>query len=88
MDNDEFIQTSLSLAECHSEKSSDFVQTERQHGYIYSVSGPVVVADRMEGVAMYELVRVGNQELIGEVIKIQGSKATIQVYEETCKHIF
>lgn len=34
---------------------------------------------------MYELVRVGSQKLIGEVIKIQGSKATIQVYEETCK---
>lgn len=36
---------------------------------------------------MYELVRVGSQRLIGEVIKIQGAKATIQVYEETCNHI-
>lgn len=34
---------------------------------------------------MYELVRVGHQNLVGEVIRIDGDKATIQVYEETCK---
>ena len=32
---------------------------------------------------MYELVRVGHSELVGEVIRIDGDKATIQVYEET-----
>jgi len=37
----------------------------------------------MTGSAMYELVRVGYQELVGEVIRIEGDKATIQVYEET-----
>ncbi|KAI9481421.1 MAG: V-type proton ATPase catalytic subunit A [Benjaminiella poitrasii] len=58
------------------ERESDF-------GTIYSVSGPVVVADNMRGSAMYELVRVGHSELVGEVIRIDGDKATIQVYEET-----
>ncbi|KAI1474210.1 V-type ATPase [Daldinia eschscholtzii] len=52
-------------------------------GKIYSVSGPVVVAEDMIGVAMYELVRVGHDKLVGEVIRISGDQATIQVYEET-----
>ncbi|KAI8870671.1 V-type proton ATPase catalytic subunit A [Ramicandelaber brevisporus] len=50
---------------------------------VYSVSGPVVVAENMTGSAMYELVRVGHDELIGEVIRLEGDKATLQVYEET-----
>ncbi|KAG1322890.1 hypothetical protein G6F62_009984 [Rhizopus arrhizus] len=58
------------------ERESDF-------GSIFSVSGPVVVAENMYGSAMYELVRVGHAELVGEVIRIDGDKATIQVYEET-----
>ncbi|KAM0792443.1 H(+)-transporting V1 sector ATPase subunit A [Microbotryomycetes sp. NB124-2] len=37
----------------------------------------------MAGAAMYELVRVGHDELVGEIIRIEGDKATIQVYEET-----
>ncbi|RIB21944.1 V-type proton ATPase catalytic subunit A [Gigaspora rosea] len=37
----------------------------------------------MTGTAMYELVRVGHEELVGEVIRIDGDKASIQVYEET-----
>lgn len=52
-------------------------------GKIYSVSGPVVVAEDMVGVAMYELVRVGHDKLVGEVIRINADQATIQVYEET-----
>lgn len=44
----------------------------------------VVVAEKMSGAAMHELVRVGHQELLGEVIRIDSDKATIQVYEETC----
>lgn len=56
---------------------------EHNYGYIYSVSGPVVVAENMLGAAMYELVKVGHGNLVGEVIRIQGDKATIQVYEET-----
>lgn len=56
---------------------------ESEYGSIYSVSGPVVVAENMIGCAMYELVRVGHDNLVGEVIRIDADKATIQVYEET-----
>ncbi|KAI8069984.1 V-type proton ATPase catalytic subunit A [Gongronella butleri] len=59
------------------------VDDETQLGYVFSVSGPVVVAENMRGSAMYELVRVGHNELIGEVIRIDGDKSTLQVYEET-----
>ncbi|KAG6105017.1 H(+)-transporting V1 sector ATPase subunit A [Claviceps sp. LM219 group G6] len=44
---------------------------------------PVIVAEDMIGVAMYELVKVGHENLIGEVIRINGDQASIQVYEET-----
>jgi len=54
-----------------------------ERGKIQAVSGPVVVAERMAGAAMYELVRVGTEELIGEIIRLEETSATIQVYEET-----
>lgn len=57
-------------------KESDF-------GVIHSVSGPVVIAEQMSGAAMYELVRVGHAQLIGEIIRLEGQTATLQVYEET-----
>ncbi len=38
----------------------------------------------MHGAAMYELVRVGHEQLVGEIIRLEGDTATIQVYEETC----
>ncbi|OLL24910.1 V-type proton ATPase catalytic subunit A, partial [Neolecta irregularis DAH-3] len=56
---------------------------ETDYGYVFSVSGPVVVAENMIGCMMYELVRVGHDKLVGEVIRIEADKATIQVYEET-----
>lgn len=56
---------------------------ESEYGQIYSVSGPVIIAENMIGCAMYELVKVGHENLVGEVIRIAGDKATIQVYEET-----
>ena len=56
---------------------------DEQHGAIFSVSGPVIVAEKMIGVAMYELCKVGHDDLMGEVIRIEADKATIQVYEET-----
>nr|CAD2124813.1 unnamed protein product [Meloidogyne enterolobii] len=56
---------------------------EAQYGYVYGVSGPVVTAEKMSGAAMYELVRVGHNELVGEIIRLEGDYATIQVYEET-----
>ena len=59
-------------------------QKESIYGYVYAVSGPVVTAEKMSGAAMYELVRVGHEELVGEIIRLEGDMATIQVYEETC----
>ncbi|KAF8727555.1 hypothetical protein AX14_007299 [Amanita brunnescens Koide BX004] len=56
---------------------------ESRLGQVFGVSGPVVIAENMIGAAMYELVRVGHDELVGEVIRLEGDKATIQVYEET-----
>eukprot|EP00697_Spironema_sp_BW2_P013844 gnl/Spiro4/4132_TR2063_c0_g1_i1.p1 gnl/Spiro4/4132_TR2063_c0_g1~~gnl/Spiro4/4132_TR2063_c0_g1_i1.p1 ORF type:complete len:662 (-),score=146.24 gnl/Spiro4/4132_TR2063_c0_g1_i1:99-2027(-) len=58
-------------------------ESESKYGYVYSVSGPVVVGERMSGAQMYELVRVGHLNLVGEIIKLEGDLATIQVYEET-----
>ncbi|OXB71864.1 UNVERIFIED_CONTAM: hypothetical protein H355_014205 [Colinus virginianus] len=52
-------------------------------GIIYKVSGPLVVAEQMSGTKMYELVRVGWQRLVGEIIRLEGDNAFIQVYEET-----
>ena len=56
---------------------------DEQNGTVFSVSGPVIVAENMIGVAMYELCKVGYDELVGEVIRIEADKASIQVYEET-----
>ncbi|KAL1870881.1 H(+)-transporting V1 sector ATPase subunit A [Diaporthe australafricana] len=61
----------------------DGAKEGEHYGKIYSISGPVVVAEDMIGVAMYELVKVGHDQLVGEVIRINSDQATIQVYEET-----
>merc|ERR1712054_386938 len=61
----------------------DHEEKESKFGVVFSVSGPVVVAEKMNGSAMYELVRVGWNELVGEIIRLEGDTATIQVYEET-----
>ncbi len=52
-------------------------------GKIIRVTGPLVVADDMKGSKMYEVVKVGKMGLIGEIIRLEGDKAIIQVYEET-----
>ncbi len=51
-------------------------------GYLYRISGPVVVARDLKA-KMYDVVKVGEEELIGEVIKISGNDIVIQVYEDT-----
>ena len=51
-------------------------------GVIYRISGPVVTATGMKA-AMYDVVRVGEEGLMGEVIELHGDKAVIQVYEDT-----
>ncbi len=52
-------------------------------GKIVKVSGPLVVAEGMRDVNMYDVVRVGSLNLIGEILEIRGDRASIQVYEET-----
>ena len=52
-------------------------------GTIAKITGPVAVADGMTGARMYDIVRVGNEGLMGEVIRLEGDTATIQVYEDT-----
>ena len=52
-------------------------------GKIKKVTGPLVVAEGIPEVKMYEVVRVGNEKIIGEVIRIQGDDVYIQVYEDT-----
>jgi len=52
-------------------------------GKIIRVAGPVVEAEEMAGAIMYELVEVGEGKLIGEIIRLEGEHATIQVYQNT-----
>ena len=52
-------------------------------GTMTKITGPVVVAQGMTGAKMYDVVRVGQQGLMGEVIRLEGDLATIQVYEDT-----
>ena len=52
-------------------------------GTILSVNGPVVVAIGLPGAKMYDLVKVGESRLVGEIIGLSQDKVTIQVYEET-----
>ena len=52
-------------------------------GIISKVSGPLIVAKNMKDVQMYDVVRVSEKKLIGEVIELRGDMASIQVYEET-----
>ncbi|CAH0366714.1 unnamed protein product [Pelagomonas calceolata] len=58
-------------------------EKESDYGYIHRVSGPLVIAENMSGAAMYELVRVGYLKLVGEIIKLEGDTASLQVYEDT-----
>ena len=52
-------------------------------GKVIRVAGPVVEAKGMGQAVMYELVEVGNEALIGEIIRLEGEQATIQVYQNT-----
>jgi V-type H+-transporting ATPase subunit A len=56
---------------------------EKKYGTIYKVAGPLVVANNMAGSKMYELVRVGWNRLVGEIIKLEADNASIQCYEDT-----
>ena len=52
-------------------------------GIVESIAGPVVKARNMKGAKMYDVVRIGDLGLIGEIIGLDGEIAVIQVYEET-----
>ena len=52
-------------------------------GRILKVSGPLVIAEGMREANMFDVVRVGDKQLIGEIIEMHGDRASIQVYEET-----
>ncbi len=53
------------------------------NGKIVKISGPLVIAEGLAEANMFDVVRVGSQRLIGEIIEMRGDRASIQVYEET-----
>ena len=55
----------------------------QEKGRIIKISGPLIVAENMADCKIYDVVKVGDKKLIGEVIELRGDKASIQVYEET-----
>ena len=52
-------------------------------GTILKVAGPLVIAEGMRDANMFDMVRVAQSRLIGEILEIRGERASIQVYEET-----
>ncbi|MFO8149981.1 MAG: V-type ATP synthase subunit A [Trueperaceae bacterium] len=52
-------------------------------GKIQRISGPAVIAEGMMGARMYDIVRVGTENLVGEIIRLDGETAFVQVYEDT-----
>jgi V/A-type H+-transporting ATPase subunit A len=52
-------------------------------GTIVKVAGPLVVAEGMSGARMYDVVKVSEKKLVGEIIELRGDLASVQVYEET-----
>ncbi len=70
------------------QKISDYVEkavgvNNLKNGTIVKVSGPLVVAKDMDNANIFDVVKVGEKGLIGEIIEMRGDKASIQVYEET-----
>jgi len=61
----------------------DLSERESSYGKVFKVAGPLVVAENMSGAKMYELVKVGWEKLVGEIIKLDGDNASIQCYEDT-----
>ncbi len=55
----------------------------QKNGKIIKVSGPLIVAENMADCKMYDVVRVSDKRLIGEIIEMREDRASIQVYEET-----
>ena len=55
----------------------DLAERESSFGRVYKVAGPLIVAEQMMGAKMYELVKVGWDKLVGEIIKLDGDTASI-----------
>ncbi len=55
----------------------------KKTGTIYGINGPVIYLKGKTGFKMSEMVHVGEQKLVGEVISLDKDRTTIQVYEET-----
>lgn len=60
-----------------------WVNINMKTGTVIKVSGPLVIAEGMRDANMFDVVRVSEKHLIGEIIEMHGDKASIQVYEET-----
>ncbi len=56
---------------------------EYKEGTIKSIAGPLIIGKGMKGCEMYEVVRIGNEGLMGETIRLDGDEAYIQAYEDT-----
>ena len=56
---------------------------ESEVGQILKVTGPLIVAENMQGAKMFELVKIGWEKLVGEIIKLDRDQASIQCYEDT-----
>ncbi|WP_034352632.1 V-type ATP synthase subunit A [Deinococcus phoenicis] len=57
--------------------------TQQQRGVVQNIAGPAVIAGGMYGAKMYDIVRVGQERLVGEIIRLDGDTAFVQVYEDT-----
>lgn len=57
--------------------------TQNKQGVVQSIAGPAVIANDMYGAKMYDIVRVGKERLVGEIIRLDGNTAFVQVYEDT-----
>ncbi|MGI8747620.1 MAG: V-type ATP synthase subunit A, partial [Deinococcus sp.] len=57
--------------------------TQGKAGIIERIAGPAVIARNMYGAKMFDLVRVGQERLVGEIIRLDGDTAFVQVYEDT-----
>jgi len=52
-------------------------------GKVWRISGPLVIGEDMKGAQVYEIVEIGSEGLVGEVIGLEEDKAIIQVHEDT-----
>ena len=59
------------------------MENTEKTGKVIKVSGPLITASGMADVHMYDVVRVGEKRLIGEIIELRGDVASVQVYEDT-----